>query len=106
MPPLAEPGGEVGGLCCVQLNPSHVHVSVYAAPVVDWQQPPNKTTRPWARSRATFGLPRGGGAVDGFSWFQAIPSQRQVSPRNCESSPWPPKRSTAPAVASSTIPAL
>jgi hypothetical protein len=53
------PGGVLDGCRCVQLLPSHVHVSVNPP------KPPNRTALPRAVSNASLEYWRAGGEVDG-----------------------------------------
>src|SRR5580700_7665901 len=93
-------GGDTGGNCCVQVTPSHVHVSASDDPGSTGEvvEPPKNTTFPAAASNAIPGPIRGEGEVAGDIWSHA-PRQIQVSPRIAE--PLRPPYSSADCVAPS-----
>src|SRR5260221_11362155 len=87
-------GGDVAGLNCVHVVPSHSQVSL---PEVTLPRPPNRTTRSRTGSYAICAWSRGDGELVGASFVQVVPSQVQVSSKIPEPpvgrSPTPPNSS-------------
>jgi hypothetical protein len=95
--------GEVAGLCCVQLEPFHSHVSPYSVTVsqlIEHVVPPNMTVTPREASKAIPMPRRAGGTVAGNTSVQVVPFHSQVSLRlvvevHCALEHFSPPKSTA-----------
>src|SRR5690349_19167576 len=72
-------GGTVVGLCCVQLTPSHVQVSLRPPVAVPSLAPPNITTWRRTRSKAMACVLRTVGTVAGSCCTQSWPGAKAAS---------------------------